>query len=474
MFLPPKLKAIAITTSLISVLFSFSQSVEAQDAEFNRRLAAMQQARQRASQPAEVRVAAAPMVQPPAETTVRTASAQMLSAPTMQSAPPMTDRVAAAPRIRGRFVPRHARNQVMDGTIIDGGAPVIGSQVMMGSPAMDGSLMGSTIVDGQVLSQPYADGSYIDNGVMVDDGCSTCGDAGGYFEDDCCGRGGCPPGQPCWISGLGGILRNSEFFSGFTSFRSTFFNDPTTAGNDLFDDCSHGYYGGFNAGIPLCRLTCGVFSGQFGLRTVNTNFNGNAFTNDDRNQLFFTAGFYRRVDYGIQLGVVADVLREEWYSGVDLVQIRGDIGYVWPSGTTFGFKFATNVQDDVASGVFNGLAFTGQRVTTDDNYRFYLRHDAAAGGWGEIFAGWSNLNQGIIGLDFDMPITDRIAVEAGFTYYLNDDGVPANQGFLGGNASQAYNTYIGLAFRPRGRSWYKNYDRPLFDVADNGSMLTRR
>lgn len=465
----------------MAALVSFSATAEGQDAEFNRRMSAMQQARSRAAQPNEIQVAppVQRMAQVPAQQSFRTsnvqpASAQIITNEVVMNAPPAT-RVAAFPRARrsGRFIPRHTRTaQLMDGTIMNGGSPIIGGETVIGGVPMDGTMM-----DGQVMSQPYVDSDVVVGGCAdgsCDGGCASCGEVGGYFDGDCCGRGGCPEGQPCWVTGLGGILRRAEYFSGFTSFRSTLFNSPLTSSNDLVDDCSHGYYGGFNVGVPLCRLTCGVFSGQFGLRTVNTNFNGNAFSEDDRNQLFFTAGFYRRVDYGFQVGVVADVLREEWYTGTDLVQIRGDIGYVWPAGTTFGFKFGTNVQDDITNGTFNNVPFTGQAITTDDNYRFYLRHDAQMGGWGEAFAGWSESNQGIIGLDFDMPITDRVALEAGFTYYLNDDGVPANQGFIGGDQGDAYNTYIGVAFRPQGRSWYKSYDRPLFDVADNGSMLMLR
>ncbi|MEL7498178.1 MAG: DUF6666 family protein [Planctomycetota bacterium] len=479
MFSPPKRATIAMAASILAVCLSLVQTADGQDAEFNRRLAAMQQARARSTQPTTM--TEAPPVQVAQQSQpVRRVAAQMTKPTTSTATQAVAQagaRVASRSRVRGRFVPRHARTaQVMDGSIIDGGAPIIGNESMIGSSTMNGTMMSnSPIIDGQVVAQPFVETGVMLNG-CADGGCgdcSSCGEVGGYF-DDCCGRGGCPEGQPCWLNGFGAALRGAEFYSGFTSFRSSLFTDPSTASNDLVDDCSHGYYGGVNVGIPLCRLTCGVFSGQFGVRTVNTNFNGSAFTTDDRNQLFFTAGLYRRVDYGIQFGVVADVLREEWYANSDLVQIRGDIGYVWPAGTTFGFRFATNVQDDIVAGTFNGQAFTNQGVTTDDNYRFYLRHDAKPGGWGEIFAGWSNSNQGIIGLDFDMPLTNRIGFEAGFTYYLNDDEVPANRGLLGGYSGQAYNTYIGLSFRPAGRAGYRSYDRPLLDVADNGSMLMIR
>ena len=483
MFSPPKRTLLAIV-ALVTAFQCFVSSANGQDSEFQRRLAAMREARSRAvqttqtasNQPtseSQVRFAQQPVevTTAPARQQVRQATAQMPAIRTTRLATPRRQGVVN----KKNFVPKHIRTaQVMNGPILDGGAPIVNSAPVTGTviqqpgTVMSSQVMGSPIVDGQVMTQPY-----VESGVPMEGCLDDCGSCGGYF-DDCCGRGGCPECQDCWINRFGVLFRNSEFYSGFTSFRSTLFSNPTTTTQNLLDDCSHGYYGGVNFGLPLCRLTCGAFSGQFGIRTVNTNFNGNAFSIDDRNQLFMTAGFFRRSDYGLQFGVVADVLREEWYANADLVQIRGDIGHVWPSGTTFGFKFATNVQDDVVNGTINGQSFTGQTITTNDNYRFYVRHDAKAGGWGEVFAGWSETSQGIIGLDFDMPITNRLAVEAGFTYFLNDDGVPANAGFLGGQQGQAYNTYVGIALRPAGRRYYRNYDRPLFDVADNGSMLTVR
>ena len=477
MFLPPKKRhAIAITSCLLATWFFASGTVSAQETEFNRRMAAMQQARARVQQPTQ-ETTQSPDPVPAASATPVTASPQSVVRPA--AAQMASPRVAAAPR--RSFVPRHLRTaQVMEGTVIDGGSPIVSSAPMMaGQPVAGSTVIGSQVIEQSMISGGIVPETVVQGSVVGCDsgdcgGCDSCGVVGGYFDDDCCGRGGCPPGTPCWLDGLGTVFRNAEFYSGFTSFRSALFTSPLTNDRTLADDCSHGYYGGVNVGIPLCRLSCGLLSGQFGVRTVNTNFNGNAFSQDSRNQLFFTAGFYRRVDYGFQFGVVADVLREEWYANSDLVQIRGDLGYVWPAGSTFGFRFATNVQDDVVNGTFNGVNFTGQGIATDDNYRFYLRHDAKQGGFGEVFAGWSETNQGIIGMDFDMPITDRVAFEAGFTYYLNDEGIPAGSGLQGGNQLQAYNVYVGMALRPRGRKWYRSYDRPLFDVADNGSMLTIR
>ena len=98
-------------------------------------------------------------------------------------------------------------------------------------------------------------------------------------------------------------------------------------------------------------------------------------------------------------------------------------------------------------------------------------------GYGELFAGWTEDNQTILGFDFDVPISEKIAIETNLTYFFNDDAADAvfpNTTFQGSNAEEAWNISVGFVYRPQGRRYYKNYDRPLFDVADNGTMLVRR
>ena len=170
---------------------------------------------------------------------------------------------------------------------------------------------------------------------------------------------------------------------------------------------------------------------------------------------------------------MADFLHEEWFTETDLVQLRADIGWVYPAGHVFGFRYATGVKDETTDGIFNGNEFDGFFQTTDDNFRFYYRHAAAWGGYGEGFIGWAESSQTVIGLDIDLPVTNRVAIQSGFTAYLNDD-VADISNFQGGNLNETWNLYIGLSFRPSGRSRYRSYDRPLFDVADNGSFVVRR
>lgn len=468
MFLPPKLTTIVLN-SLAILLLSAGIS-PAQQAEFNRRAMAMQEARARAQQPSQVRLASNdtdigldftdPPSPPPANRIASVPTRQMTRPTTpmsgrarvQQATQRMAQQTMDSNQVSSRYVPEHMRTaQLMESAIVDGGAPVVENSV--------------------VVDPGYYDGQIIE-GEVIDGGCASCGGSGTYFDqcDSCCGRGGCPPGD-CWISGFGAVLRNAEYFGGAAAFRSSLFTNPNVESRDtLIDDNSHGYYGGFNVGLPLCKLSCGLFTTQFGIRSVQSNFNGSQYTIEDRDQTFATLGFFRRVDYGLQGGFAIDYLNEKWAQEVELAQFRGDVGWVYPSGKTFGFQYALNIDD----ANFIDDNSQNQLNTTENTYRFYVRALSDIYGEDEAFIGWTENNQWLIGADFDIPIRERLALESGFTYFHGDEMVPANSNQLGGNINDAFNIYVGFVFRPRGRSQYRNYDRPMFSVADNGSMLIRR
>lgn len=203
---------------------------------------------------------------------------------------------------------------------------------------------------------------------------------------------------------------------------------------------------------------------------MQSNFDGSSQTPDNRDQLFVTAGIYRRVDYGLQVGVAVDVLHEEWFTETDLSQIRGDIGWVYGNGSVLGFRSATGLQGDTTRGILNGVAFSGLVNTTVDYYRFYYRHNCAIGGYSELAFGWTDDSHFVSSLDFDLQVTDCIGMQSGFAYYLGDDNAVAAVA----PDNDAWNIYVGLVWRPQGRNWWRSYDRPMFDVADNGTLLIER
>jgi len=512
MFFPPKRQTIIAMLVAIAGMAISTQAMAWQNSEFERRAAAMLAARARSSQAVIVpaahseTVSVAKAIPKKAKTAATSRSKASVVRPhnprsnervasTVVTAPPFvnTDRKPAhvAQLIQGGSAGSSTRggqiiqggisgSSTRSGQIIQGGVP--GSSTRSGQIISNGPVYENVIHDEGFVGESYiVDDGYVDGGIGCDV-CSTGFESGSVVscDDGCCGRGGCPGGcgGPCWLGNLGRALRTGEYFGGVTGFQSPLFTAP---GQDLpidenvfASDSSFGAFGGFNLGIPLCRLSNGFLSGQFGLRSVNTNFNGNEFTDEERRQLFITTGLYRRVDQGFQFGVVADILHEEWFTESDLVQVRGDLSWVYPSGHVFGFRYATNVQDEETEGTFDGNDFFDFLQTTDDNYRFYYRRNAPWGGWGEAFFGWADAAQTIIGLDVDVPVTEFIAFQSNFTAFLNDDLVPDDSNFQGGNQNEAWSLSVGISFRPQGRGWYRSYDRPFLPVADNGTFVVRR
>lgn len=382
-----------------------------------------------------------------------------------------------------RYVPRHLRNEgsqnpvrVAQGSAIPSntvseaypnGTPIITE------PAPSG---GNYFVEGSHIGG-YLEGEYVDEGYGGHGhgcGCDDCG-SGAYF--DRCGFGpandcrDCEPIEDCWMNGLGGLLYNGEYFAGAHAFTSPgVFQIPGTNQNGL-SNSSFGFHGGFNFGLPLYRLTCGLVSGQFGANVVTSNYNGSPLSSDNRGQLFVTAGLFRRVDQGLQFGVVADVLHEEWFAELDIVQIRGDLSYAMGNNRQIGFRFAEGVQDSSAQGIFENVGLTNVTGDVFDTYRFYYHHACECGGYNEFYIGWSGESHTVVGFDYDLPLNYKWALRSGFTYLIPEDDDP-NQQF--GNSNEAWNVSVGLVWRPRGRNWYPWYHRPILPVADNGSMIIRR
>ncbi len=368
----------------------------------------------------------------------------------------MVNRPQATPGSRvvpAGYVPRHMRTAQMVSDVPMTESPVQ-SPVMSNSPvymdeemAYEGDMM---------IGQNYVD-SY--------DGCDSCG------TDSCglgCDRGGCPPELigNCWINGFGQLLYRADYFAGAACWDSPVFANSQ---NSDYNGGS-GFYAGTNLGIPLCRLTCGLASGQIGVRTVQSEISGSPHID----QLFITGGFFRRVDYGIQFGVVADYLKEDVLFQAEVMQVRADLSWVYAGGNAMGFRVAKGIQDAQVPDFPAGVAIppgAQMRLRTLDSYRAYYRTNCDTGGYSDLFLGWTDDSQIVGGLDMDMPLTNCMMLQAGATYVLPtaSGGTP-----LGGNTNDAWNFAVGFVWRPQGRCWYQNYDRPIMPVADNGSMILRR
>lgn len=245
------------------------------------------------------------------------------------------------------------------------------------------------------------------------------------------------------------------------------FTGPLNRGTGSF-----GFQEGLNLGMPLfCGLTL-----QAGFNATQSNFQGAPFTPDDRTQFFTTVGAFRRVDLGLQCGLVVDFLHDDWDYNVDLTQVRGEIGWMMPCGNELGFWFAaggdlTDSDAQVAFFANDSVAFRESILSVEpvDIYAAYYRRQFSCGGEGRIFGGVTDDNRGLVGGNVRLPLNPCWQFTTDFLYVVASD--EADFRFN----DESWNISFNLVWTPcgQGTGGCQNYCRPLFDVANNGSFLTR-
>jgi hypothetical protein len=297
--------------------------------------------------------------------------------------------------------------------------------------------------------------------------CGPCGGEGCGHCTDCCGDwNSCGPVPVCCLLPRPN-LQNLELSGGVHGFTG-----PLNRGASG----SFGFYEGLNLGLPLCG---DCFCGQIGGLWTQSNFDGSFIAPEEvRNQMFLTAGLFRRVDWGLQAGVVFDYLHDEWDCEYDLAQLRGELGWRYCGCHELGFRFTVGVDDDVAplntpvissSGDSIALQVRDTAVEVNDLFAFYYRRQFACGGEGRLFGGFTNHHQGLVGGDVRLPINDCWSLAADFLYV-----VPSDDDELPGFTEETWNVAVGVVWTPCAKPGCgPNYCRPLFDVANNGTFATR-
>lgn len=237
-------------------------------------------------------------------------------------------------------------------------------------------------------------------------------------------------------------------------------------------DGSFGFHEGFNLGTSAKNIVLPAHCGlQFGMMAAQSNLGGAGFTVQERSQIFMTTGAFRRADYGLQGGLVFDYLWDDWYYDLAVGQIRGEISMALSPMNSYGFWFTTSVDDETAESRIFGNDVT-ETWETMDIYSIFYRTSLVAGGSGEakLFAGMTGGSDGIIGAQSRLPLWNGFALETEFTYLIPDE---ANG--RGANEVESWNVAINLAWYPGSLACGNcGYHRPMFDVANNGSMILRR
>lgn len=240
---------------------------------------------------------------------------------------------------------------------------------------------------------------------------------------------------------------------------------------------SFGFQESLQWSTPVPGLLQGEMGAQVGVRTVQANLTGAEVTADGRNQIYLTAGLFRRADYGLQGGLVVDYLGERWYLNTDLVQLRGELSYMFEPNHEFGFRFTSGMQSSFASGsILNdagALATTSGTFTALDQYRVFTRHvlDQDLATYLELSAGWSDESHGILGGIIETAVSSQLSVQSSFTL-----GIPGDSISVAEHQHEQWQLGFMMVWTPSRpcRSGLQDYYRPLFEVADPGSFWVGR
>ncbi|MEX2170160.1 MAG: DUF6666 family protein [Pirellulales bacterium] len=294
--------------------------------------------------------------------------------------------------------------------------------------------------------------------------CDACGIEGGCGCGDCCCEPGCTQPGGC----LGGCaergcvplclyvppVKEVTVFGGVQGFKG-----PLDWNRDRGN---FGFHEGINVGGCMAWLPVPGLGYQLGYRSTQSQIHGDGQreSSEGHTQHFATGGLFRRACAGLQGGVVYDWLRDERVESADFSQIRGEVGLVNPRGQEIGFTFGVHLDD---SDLVNERIYQ-----STDWYLLYYRVKCQCAGEVRAFAGLDDSDRGVLGSDFLVAINNRWSLQGGFTYYIPDDNDE-------GEAAEEEGWNIGLSlvwnYGCRAKSSVKGMYRPMFNVADNGTMF---
>ena len=320
---------------------------------------------------------------------------------------------------------------------------------------------------GQYPSQVHVE-SFYDDPYACEDG-EECGCLPMWDHHD---------GRICaWLRRFGRPYYGWRWYRDFTASAGvTSFTNPTDLG-------LHGNYGTneyLNWAMPFWNAF-GI-GWQAGVRGVQTNFSqtdvtleNSTLTKSARDQVFVTTGFFTRAfeGRGLQGGAVYDYLSDAWFDEVDVAQIRTELSYVW-GYHEIGYWGAHNILDQIS--IFTPRRQKQAVAGSIDFYSaFYRLHFGDANEW-RVWGGATSDSDGIIGSSIRAPMTKSFAMEGAFTYLIPGESQTVDldgQGTLTTFSPAAWNVSVNLVYYPacRSRRSLASPYRPLFDVADNGSLI---
>ena len=375
-------------------------------------------------------------------------------------------------------------------------APAKGNAQPLPTPATEGiGLPDTTFVESAPADYGPEGGEQFDPTMMSDSGMSGPDGMmlGEYpprmhvesFYDDPyeCEDDECSPcmhyhGQMCmWLRQFGKPYYGWHWYRDFTASAGVmgFTNDSNLGLNGNFGTNEYlnwamPFWNAFGVGWQL-----GARATQSGFQSTTLTTPGGRLQTSDRQQVFVTSGFFTRAfeGRGLQGGAVYDYLSDTWFDNVDVSQVRAELSYVW-GYHEFGVWTANNVANQNSK---SGTPLQRQTVgTTYDMYcGFYRLQFGDANEW-KVWGGATGDGDGIIGSLLRAPMSRSLALEGTFTYLIPKDSKTIDVDGAGtglGYSPAAWNVGLNLVYYPAGRSRRSLASpyRPLFEVADNGSMI---
>ena len=221
---------------------------------------------------------------------------------------------------------------------------------------------------------------------------------------------------------------------------------------------------------------------QLGWRGVQSNFQptslqigGTTLDKNARDQQFITTGFFTRAfeGRGLQGGIVYDYLHDNWFENTDLAQLRYELSYVW-GYHELGFWGASNVADQL--GIFGRRVPTQGVADTLAIYTGFYRVQFGDANELKVWGGGTDEADGIVGALVRAPLHRSLALESTFNYVIpgrNHTVTLAEGADSVTFAPSAWNLSLNVVWYPaaRSRRSLASPYRPLFEVADNGSMI---
>ena len=214
---------------------------------------------------------------------------------------------------------------------------------------------------------------------------------------------------------------------------------------------------------------------QSGFQPATIEAGNRTITKNARTQDFITTGFFTRAfqGRGLQGGIVYDYLHDSWFDNTDVSQLRYELSYVY-GYHELGFWGASNIGDQ--DGLFGPVTrVTGVASTLDLYTGFYRLQFGDANEW-KVWGGGTSEADGVIGTLVRAPMNRSLALEGTFTYVIpgrtqtiDFDGDGKGSSF----SPAAWNVSVNVVWYPAGRSRRSLASpyRPLFEVADNGSLI---